>query len=130
MSFASPDRNYSQPFDFFVWFPFREPLSFVFFLPHCHSVMLQTCSSRFSLTRITTDKMPFYVSFFVLQHPFLKTSFFSSRNILCPFDRSVQNYYIYIYIYFIVRLGALERTDIVSAYLPIMPLGPQSKSGV
>ena len=48
---------------------------FVFFLPHCHTVMLQTYSSRSSSTRITKDKILFYVLFFLLQHPFLKTSF-------------------------------------------------------
>jgi hypothetical protein len=89
-------------------FPFTEPFPFVFFLPHCHSVMLQTYSSRFSSTRITKDKIPFYVLLFFFQHPLLKTSPFRSQYVY-PFDHSAQN------IFLISALGALEWTDIVSA---------------
>ena len=92
---------------------------FVFFLPHCHTVMLRTCSSRFSSTRIPKDKIPFYVLFFAIQHPSFKDVFFCQLQYVCPFDHSAQNMFLF---FLIVGLGALERTDIVSSYLSIMPL--------
>jgi hypothetical protein len=90
--FPRPDTNYFQPLDFFVRFSFYGTIPFVCFLPHCHSVMLRTYSSRFSSTRITKDKITFYVLLFflVLQHPFLKTSSFQSQYIY-PCDHSAQN---------------------------------------
>jgi len=96
---------------------------FVFFLPHCHTVMLQNSSSRFSSPRIPKDKIPFYVLFFfVIQYPSLKTSFLPIAIHLSIWSFCTE----YIYFFLIVGLGALERTDIVSAYLSVMPLALHS----